>query len=130
MTVTEDRLRSIVQEEVTSVFKSARLAFELGFVDHLIVKCRDRIEASRGNARTYHPGFVHYTEPWELTSANGRQVAVGLGQIEGNAVVGEFAYLAVLDDYLASTLLTADELTALIDHLIVTRKAMDTGGDS
>lgn len=71
-----------------------------------------------------HRWFVHYSEPWELTTVNGRQIAASLGEVEGNATVGELAYLAVEDGHLASTLLTAAELTALIDQLTIVRNAM------
>lgn len=74
---------------------------------------------------TDHRNFSHYVEPWEITTANGRQVAVSLGEIEGNtASSSEFAYLAVVDDHLASTLLNATELTALIDQLTIIRNGM------
>lgn len=77
---------------------------------------------------TEHLGFVHYSEPWELATANGRRIAAGLGEVEGDAAIGEFAYLAIVDDHLASTLPTADELTALIDQLTIIRNAMGNLG--
>lgn len=76
-----------------------------------------------------HRRFAHYVEPWELTTLNGCGVAVSLGEVDGNAVIGELAYLAVeRGGTAASTLLTVDELTAVIDQLTIVRNGMR--GDS
>lgn len=72
-----------------------------------------------------HQSFVHYVEPWEFVAANGRTVVVGLGEIEKPAVFGELAYLGVVDDdTVTSTLLAAEELSAVIDQLTITLNTM------
>jgi hypothetical protein len=72
-----------------------------------------------------HQSFVHYAEPWEFVTANGRVVTVGLGEIEKSAVFSQFAYLGIMNDpAVASTLLTAEELSAVIDQLTITLHAM------
>lgn len=72
-----------------------------------------------------HPHFAHYAAPWNFTTVNGREIAVSLGEIAQPAVHTELAYLAVREhETIAATTLTADELTALIDQLTITRNAM------
>lgn len=72
-----------------------------------------------------HPNYSHGPdETWALTTANGREVWIGHGAVSRGVTVPEVAFLAIQDRELVSTLLNADELTALIDQLIAVRAAI------
>ncbi|QGH79624.1 hypothetical protein SEA_MINNIE_53 [Mycobacterium phage Minnie] len=66
--------------------------------------------------------FIFYSDPHRLIETSHGGVTVGLGSDDGT----DLAYLNVGDGYRndGEVLLTADELTDVIDQLIIIRNAM------